>query len=311
LKIERLLTITVLLLNRRRVTAKELAERFEVSVRTIYRDVETLNGAGIPVISNQGHEGGLTIPDNYKLSRQLLTFDDMLSILTTLQGVNRTMQNSDLQRVIEKITALIPEEKESQYQNHADSFVIDINHWGMADLQRETLQKVHEAVGRSLLLGFSYTGADGRKSLRLVEPHTLVYKNFTWYLLAYCRNRLDFRFFRLSRMRELAPNQGHFVRRQVGPLSRFTDPDSRPLVELIVKFIPAIRVKVEEHFSPAQLQYSADGAIIATMTFPENPWILSFLLSFGSDAEILSPPRWREAIEKKITEMQKLYSNLT
>ena len=280
-------------------------------MRTIYRDIETLNGAGIPVISTQGHEGGLVIPDNYKLSRQLLTFDDMLSLLTTLQGVNKTMQNSDLQRIIEKITALIPEDKEHHYRTHSDSFVIDIAPWGMACNLRETVQAVHEAVRRSLLLCFTYTGAGGRESHRVVEPHTLIYKSFTWYLLAHCRERQDFRLFRLSRMRGVTVGQEHFVRREVGSLNRFAEQDSRPQVKLIVKFIPTIRVKVEEHFDPSQLHYDADGSITATLTFPEDDWILSFLLSFGSDAEVLSPPRWREALSKKVTEMQKLYGNLT
>ena len=311
MKIERLLAIIVILLNRRRATAGELAERFEVSVRTIYRDVQTLNGAGIPVVSTQGHEGGLTIPDNYKLSRQLLTFDDMLAILSTLQGVNRTMQNKDLQRIIEKISSLIPKEKEQHYQTHRDSFVIDIAPWGVAETSRTTVQAVQDTVGRSLLLGFSYTAADGRKSRRLVEPHCLIYKNFIWYLLAYCREREDFRLFRLSRMRELAPGQEHFVRREVGPIDRFTERDSRPLVKLIVKFAPAVRAKIEEHFSPEHLHYQPDGFIIAKLTFPEDEWILSFLLSFGGNAEVLSPVRWREAIIKKSMEIQKLYSNLT
>ncbi|MBU1566048.1 MAG: YafY family transcriptional regulator [Proteobacteria bacterium] len=311
MKIERLLAIIVLLLNRRRVTARELAERFEVSVRTIYRDVETLNGAGVPVISTQGHEGGLTIPDNYKLSRQLLTFDDMLSILSTLQGVNRTMQNNDLLRIIEKISALIPEDKELHYRTYSDSFVIDIAPWGMSEIFRVTMQIVHEAVGRSLLLGFTYTDAGGQESLRLVEPHTLIYKSFTWYLLAYCRERLDFRLFRLSRMRDPKHTREHFIRREVGALNRFAERDNRPLVELIVKFCPAIQVKVEEHFGPSHLHYEEDGSIIATLTFPEDDWILSFLLSFGSDAQVLSPLRWREAVAKKVTEMQKLYSSLT
>ncbi|MFH0784817.1 MAG: YafY family protein [Pseudomonadota bacterium] len=311
MKIERLLAIIVLLLNRRRVTAKELAERFEVSVRTIYRDVETLNGAGIPVISSQGHEGGLAIPDNYKLSRQLLTFDDMLSVLSTLQGVNKTMQNDDLQRIIEKFTALIPEDKEQYYRTHSDSFIIDIDPWGMPDKLRQTIRTVNAAVGKSLLLRFSYTDAGGRESYRLVEPHTLIYKSFTWYLLAYCRKRLDFRMFRLSRMRDPAPQPEHFARRESGDLSRFSERDSRPLVTLKIKFSPAIRIKVEEHFDPSQLHHAEDGTIIATLTFPEDEWILSFLLSFGSDAEILSPPRWREAMRKKMVEMQRLYSNVT
>ena len=311
MKIERLLAITVMLLNRRKVTAGELADYFEVSVRTIYRDIEALNGAGIPVVSAQGHEGGLTMPDNYKLSRQLLTFSDMLSLLTALKGVNRTMQDSDIERIIEKVTALIPEEKEPLYRTHADSFVIDISPWGMAGNNRETVQTVQQAVSRSLLLDFAYTGADGRNSRRQVEPHTLLYKSFIWYLLGYCREREDFRLFRLSRMRLLQTVQEHFVRRPVAPLDQFFDRDRRPPVELVLKFVPEVRIKVEEHIAPPQLRYEADGSLIATLTMPEDDWIMSFLLSFGSDVEVLAPPRWREAISKKCMAMQNLYTNLT
>lgn len=308
LKIERLLAITVMLLNRRRVTAKELAERFEVSVRTIYRDVETLNGAGIPVVSSQGHAGGLAIPDNYKLSRQLLTFEDMLSLLTALKGVNRTLKNEDIERVIAKITALIPEEKEPLYRSHADSFVIDLSPWGTADLQRDKVQAVHGAVSRSVLLGFAYTGADGRASERLVEPHTMLYKGFTWYLLAWCRTRRDFRLFRLSRMRDVKPLPERFARRPLAPLDRFLEQDSRPPVELVLKFHPSLRVKLEEHIAPSQLREDGEGRLIATLTMPEDDWVLSFLLSFGDKLEVVSPPRWREAVTKTCRAIEKIYA---
>ncbi|MBE0586385.1 MAG: HTH domain-containing protein, partial [Desulfofustis sp.] len=113
MKIERLLAIIVLLLNRRKITARELAGRFEVSVRTIYRDIATLNGAGIPVISSQGQAGGLAIPDGYKLSRQLLTARDLEAMLATLRGVNQALANKDLQRIIDTLDNLLPKNDES------------------------------------------------------------------------------------------------------------------------------------------------------------------------------------------------------
>lgn len=308
MKIERLLAITVMLLNRRHVTAKELAERFEVSVRTIYRDVETLNGAGVPVISSQGHAGGLAIPDNYKLSRQLLTFEDMLSLLTALKGVNRTLKNDDLERIIAKITALIPEEKEPLYRSHADSFIIDLSPWGTADLQRDKVRAVHEAVSRSLLLGFAYTGADGRMSERLVEPHTLLYKGFTWYLLAWCRLRGDFRLFRLSRMRDVRSFPERFMRRPLAPLERFFQEDNRPPVDFVLRFHPALRIRLEEHIPPSQLREDGEGWLTATLAMPEDDWILSFLLSFGDKLEVLSPPRWRETLKKTCRAIEKIYA---
>ena len=311
MKIERLLSITVLLLNRKRVVAQELADRFEVSVRTVYRDIQTLNGAGIPVVTYQGYGGGLCIPDNYKLSRQLLTFDDMLSILTTLKGVNRTLKNNDVEVAIEKIAALIPEDKDELYQKYSDSFIVDITGWGVGKRFQKTVKTVHGAVSKTVLLSFSYTGADGRKSQRLVEPHTLILKNFTWYLFAFCRVRGDFRLFRLSRMRLLVLEKNHFSRRKVDPWQSLYDHGDRPVVDLVLKFVPKLKIKVEEYFEEDQLQYEIDGSIIAKITLPEDDWILSFLLGFGSDMEVISPLHWRERLYKKCDEIQKIYTNMT
>lgn len=312
MKIDRLLAMTILLLNRRKLTARELAEYFEVSVRTIYRDADTLNRAGIPVISFQGYEGGFCIPDNYKLSRQLLTFEDMLSLLTTLNGVNASLQNVDLDRAIEKITALIPADKEEAYRRHTDSFVIDIAPWGTTTHRQEVLTQVHKSVQDSSLLHFEYTGSQGKQSKRLVEPHTLVFKNYNWYLLAYCRLREAIRVFRLSRIRNIRVSPEHFVRRPVAPGYYFQPQnDSRPLVELILKFYAQARIRVEEIFDHQHLKYNDDGSITANISVPEDEWIISFILGFGDAVELLSPPAWRHSLNEKINTLQKIYSNLT
>lgn len=311
MKIERLLAITIILLNRRQVLAKDLAERFEVSVRTIYRDIQTLNGAGIPVVSYQGYGGGLCIPDNYKVSRQLLTFDDMVSILTTLKGVNHTLKNEDVERAIEKISSLIPEEREAEYLRQTDSFVVDISPWGIDERLQHTIKQVHESVSASSLLHFSYTGANGKRSTRKVEPHTLIYKNFTWYLLAYCLKRGDFRLFRISRIRDLKCLSEHFVRRPVEPLANFQGNEGRKMVELVLKFDPAIRVKVEEQFDDTELTEDMEGFIIATFSWPDDDWVMCYVLGLGSDVEVIRPLCLREAVQKKCAEIQKKYTNMT
>lgn len=313
MKIERLLTTTVMLLNRRKVTAGELAGYFGISLRTVYRDIETLNASGIPVISSQGYDGGFSIPDNYRLSRQLLTFEDMLAILTTLKGVNYTLQNRDLDRVIEKIAALVPAEKEEAYQRHNDSFLIDIGPWGGSKGQEGLIGEIQRAIGGSRLLQFDYCGAGGEASRRLVEPHALVQKSFTWYLLGFCRLRGDFRVFRLSRMDGVSVADGHFLRRQVEPRQFFLpENDSRPLVTVSLRFSGRVRVRVEEGFGREQLSAAAeDGSLIATFSLPENEWIMAMILSYGDDVEVLAPPRLRAAVAEKIEGMRKKYRNLT
>jgi predicted DNA-binding transcriptional regulator YafY len=309
MKLERLLAIVVLLLNRRKITASQLAERFEVSVRTVYRDIQTLNGAGIPIISNQGYEGGFSIPDNYKLSRQLLSFEDMLSILTTLKGINRTLNNEDLTRVIDKFTSLVPDDRMDVYKRHSESFIIDINGWGKTDRLKERIRQVQTAVTDSTLLFFSYTDAGGNQTRRQVEPHCLIFKTFAWYMLAYCRLRQDFRLFRLSRMRQIESLPEHFLRRNPEEYNVAVRQDSRPSIKLVLRFHPRARIRVEDIFDQDLLAYDTDGSITVTLFFPEDPWIISFVLSFGPEVEVISPKRIRKAVQEKCLAMQKIYCN--
>ena len=312
MKIERLLAMTILLLNRRKMTAKDLADYFEVSIRTIYRDVETLNRAHIPIVSFQGYDGGFCIPDHYKLSRQLLTFSDMLAILTTLKGVNLTLKNKEVDLAIEKITALIPTEKQAQYQQHQTSFLIDISPWGSQDKLQKTIAKVHEGVNTSRVLEFEYTPASGTPILRRVEPHTLIFKGFGWYLLGFCRLRKAFRVFKLARMRSLCKGPEHFVRRPVDPGAHFRpENDPRPPIEMILKFPARIIVKIEETLGRECIIEKNDNHIMVCLSMPEDDWVHSFILSHGENVEVMSPPRLRRAIEKKILKMKKNYTNLT
>lgn len=304
--------MTVMLLNRRKVTAKELSEYFGVSVRTIYRDVETLNHSGIPVISWQGYEGGFCISENYKLSKQLLTFDDMLSILTTLKGVNNTLKNRDLENCIEKIAALIPEDKEEAYLKHSDSFVIDISPWGSSSQYSNTIQLVHEGVSDSKLVSFKYRSANGKDSMRIVEPHTMVMKNFSWYLLAFCKLRKEFRVFRLQRMKEVSLMEEHFLRKEITPSEYFnTDNDSRKKETIKIQFSKSVKMRIEELFDEKQIAINSDNSFTVTLKLPIDDWVHSIILNFGENAEVLSPKSLRDDISKKIEKMNKIYSNLT
>jgi predicted DNA-binding transcriptional regulator YafY len=215
MRIDRMLSITVMLLNRERIPAKELADKFEVSVRTIYRDIDAINMAGIPIVSYQGNSGGFGIMPNYKLERQLLTFDSMVSILSALKGVNQTLGDESIDGAIEKITSLVPKEKADDLHSMTERIVMDILPWGSSRRQRENLQLVHAAIAANKLVEFDYLSDNGSIVNRSVEPMTLVFKGYAWYLFGYCLVRKDFRLFRLTRMRELAILDDSFNRKNV------------------------------------------------------------------------------------------------
>ncbi len=309
MKIERLLTMTILLLNRRKVTAKELAEQFNITVRTVYRDIETLNASGIPVISYQGYEGGFCIADNFKMSRQLLTFDDITSLLSLLKGVNQTLHNRDVASVIEKITALIPSEREAEYQTHSNSFMIDITPWGRGAHIEELITDMHSAVSESRKVTFDYTTANGNSSIRSVEPHTMVMKSFSWYLLGYCELREQFRLFKLVRMQNISISETRFVRREIDPQKFFSNgSDTRPLMDVVLKFDSSMRYKIEEDFDSSQYKINEDASLTVSFPIQEDEWVTSMILSYGANVTVLSPARLQKRVAQEIQKMQTLYS---
>lgn len=308
MRLERLLAIIVLLLNRRRLTAGELAQRFEVSVRTIYRDIAALNGAGIPVIATQGHEGGLAIPDGYKLSRQLLPARDLAAMLATLRGVNRAMANRDLERIIDTLDNLLSPENDPGPLPAHRRLVVDITPWGPALTPEQTVETVQRAVDGALLLEFAYTDSTGQASRRRVEPHVLVFKGYAWYVIAYCRLRRDFRIFRLSRISAPRLCGEAFVPREVGDIGRFLDFHCGPVEPVRLRVAAAARARVEDLFPGTDFRPDGEGTYTIDVQLPDDPWLFSLLLGFGTDLQILAPQSWRDKMKKNIRAIAEVYA---
>ena len=297
-----------MLINRRKVAAPELAEHFDVSIRTIYRDIEAIHSAGIPVVSCQGHDGGFCIMENYRLNRQMLTFQEILSILTTLKGINTTLGNREMDNAIEKIGCLIPEDKEEEFERLSEQIAIDIIPWGSQQRQQEHFKSLHQCISAQKLVSFTYTNNISITTARVVEPMTLLFKSYCWYLFGYCRTRKDFRIFKLSRMRNLSIQDEQFSRRQKSfrEILSADGPDKKPM-NLELKFTPQARVKVEDFFEPDQIRIHDDGTITVTILFPEDEWIYSWLLSFADEVEVLKPKHIREKFIEKLKKIQKKY----
>jgi predicted DNA-binding transcriptional regulator YafY len=308
MRIDRLLGITVTLLNRDRIAARELADRFEVSVRTIYRDLETIHLAGIPVVSHAGHQGGYGILDTFRIDRQVLTFEDIVSLVSTLRGVNSALENRELDAAVEKIANLLPRHGDETLKQISERIVIDILPLGYAKKQKDRFQSVHRAVMERRLVRFDYCNNRGESSSRSVEPMTLVFKGTTWYLFAFCRLKMDYRLFRLSRMTPPVLLDETFERRNKS-FQEFFAPDPSPPgnVDLKLRFSPQIRIRVEDFFDPDQIRMDASGRLLVDVVFPEDEWVYSFLLGFGEHLEVLAPDRIRDLLRKKAEKIQVVY----
>lgn len=308
MRIDRMLGIIVLLLNRDKISAKKLSERFEVSVRTIYRDIESINMAGIPIVSHAGSKGGFGILENYRLDRQILSIEDMTSIITALKGVGTSLGDNDLDNIAEKILSLVPREKIETVNKHFEEIVIDIAAWGFREKSKEYLKILQSAISENYLVKFSYRNMRGEILQRIVEPMTVIFKGYAWYLFAFCKARNDYRLFRLSRMDNLEIVNQKFQRRNISYKEYFSNPENIvTTVDLVLKFSPEVRIRVEEYFEEGVVKYTSDGSMIVSISFPEDEWVYSTILSFGEYVEVISPPHIRKIVSEKADKISSIY----
>jgi len=307
MRIDRLLAITVTMLSRDRVNARELAERFEISLRTVYRDLEALSLAGIPVIPYAGHGGGYSLQENYRLDRRLLNLDDLKAILSSLSGISHSLPDGRLNETMEKIASLVPQQHREELYN-LEQVVIDTLPWSDHSDQQKRIQRIHRAIADSTGIEFVYCNQKGESSHRRIEPMTLFFKGYSWYLFGFCLHKNDYRFFRLSRMKELRFSDSHFSRRPASYkdfLPHFLP--SAPLISITLEFAARFRPFVEDIFDSTSLEEMPDGRLRAHLQMPDSEWIYGMILSFGEHVRVVSPERIRDEVVRRAEKIFSLY----
>jgi predicted DNA-binding transcriptional regulator YafY len=300
MRIDRMLGIVVILLNRDRISAKYLSERFEVSVRTIYRDIESINLAGIPIVAYAGNNGGFGIMENYRLDRQVLTLQDMTSILTALKGVSSTLEDNDLDNVTEKILSLVPNDKLDLLKQRFDEFCIDIMPWGYKPKTKEYLKDIQRAISEKILIQFDYRNTKNEKGCRIIEPMTLVFKGYAWYLFGFCRSKNDFRIFKIIRMNNLSLTGDSFKRKEKSYQDFAKQPSEQlKLIDVVLHYKKEYRGQVEEYYDEANILYNDDESITVKFSVPNDSWLQSMILASGEYVEVIEPAYLRNIIKEK------------
>lgn len=312
MKLERLLSIIILLLNRRMVQAKELAERFEVSVRTIYRDIEAINGAGIPIVTYQGTNGGIGLADGYRLDRNVLTNDELAAIVTALRSISTSYGNEQHLQLMEKMNSVVLPQYAEEFQHKASRVLIDYSPWDGNERLRPKLQLLKDAVDSCRIAEFIYSNAEGLVSHRIVEPHMLIMKGRQWYLKAYCLVKEQFRLFKLKRMKELEIVPERTFIRRVFPVQEDTtgqESSRDPLntTEFVLRFRADSRHLAEEWFGIEELLPLDDGSCQVRKAYPEDEWLYRFILGLGHYAEVLEPLHLREIIASRAEQAAQIY----
>lgn len=294
LKIERLLSIVITLLNRKRVQAKELADTYGVSIRTIYRDIDTISLAGIPIVTYQGTGGGIGLIEGYHLEQGLLSEDEMKDIVIGLQSLSTVLDENRTSQLLERFRRLNRNAEQA-------SFVVDYSGWKEDTKESNARNFIKSVIDDSYMLSFQYCNVDGVKSERVVEPHTLVLKGQRWYLYAYCSERQAFRLFKLSRMTELNKMEQHFEPRDLSEEVLPWKPEFIKLKEsvspILLQFNKRAKHIAEEWFGHEALQLQSDtGTYLVHVPYHENDWLYRFILGFGADVVVVEPLHLRYKI---------------
>lgn len=301
MKIDRLIGILTILLQTEKTTTAFLAEKFEVSRRTINRDIETLGQAGIPIVTSRGQNGGISIMENYKIDRTLLTSSDMRAILAGLKGLDSVSGTNRYQQLMDKLSL-----GNADILSSNDHILIDLSSWYKTSLAPK-IELIQNAVEGQEMLSFLYHAPKG-ESRRQIEPYLLVFQWASWYVWGYCKMREDFRLFKLNRMTELKNTGISYEKRPVPPQALATERMFHTTIQAEILFEPEMKWRLVEEFGIDSFREREDGRLLFSFGFAGREQLFGWLLSFGAEAELLKPQELREEMLEMIQKMERRLS---
>lgn len=300
MKIDRLIGILSILLQRETVTAPYLAEQFEVSRRTINRDIEDLCKAGIPIVTKQGVNGGISIMDNYKLDHTLLTNTEMQDILAGLRSLDSVNGTNRYGQLMEKLAA-----GTSDFMAGNQSILIDLSSWYKESLVPK-IELIRNAIDHCRELQFTYYAPCG-ESERCVKPYYLIFRWSNWYVWGWCKTREDFRLFKLNRLDNLRLLKTVFVKQSV-PLPNLTNEYIFPGgIHVKAVFDAGCKWRLVEEFGPHCFGEQADGTLLFHADYTDKKNLITWILTFREQVQLLEPEDIRKEIQQIIEKMKKRY----
>lgn len=304
MKINRLFAIVYLLLDKKMMTAKELAGYFEVSTRTILRDICSLSVAGIPIFTSKGRGGGISILDTFRLDKTVLTAEEQSLIILALQGLAATNNK--------QVATLLPKLKALFNRSDIDWIEVDFSRWGHQQTDNKKFETIKQAILLHKAITCRYVNSYGESKKRKILPLKLVFRSKSWYLLGVDARTLNRRMYKLNRMlNELTIGdsfEGDNLLSVDNP--KLHCPRSTKLITVSLRFDPGIVYRAYDEFDADYIIKNSDGTFNVTVTIPHDEWIYGFLLSLGSSVYVLGPKNVRQRLLFKAKEIELLYAKL-
>ena len=297
MKDNRLFRILYYILEKEKVTANELADKFEVSVRTIYRDIDSISSVGVPIFTTQGKGGGIKIDNEFILNKSLYDTNEKEQIIAALQGLEKTNE-AYKSELITKLSALFKIKNSNWIE-------IDFTSWGSNNTYQDLFNALKTTIINKNIISFSYNSSKAEKINRKVKPIRLLFKEQDWYLYAFCLLRNDFRYFKLSRMKDLevlAINyEDNFENVVLKKELKYEN-----IVNIKLKFDKSVAFRVYDEFNEA-IEEDEKGNLYVEIKIPNNYKLYNYIFSFGSNVEILEPKEIRNQFKNMINEIAKKY----
>ncbi len=310
MKVDRLISIIMILLEKERIGAQELAEFFEVSPRTIYRDIDAINMAGIPVCSTPGVGGGFAIMDTYKVDKKVFSTADLSAILMGLSNLSTMIRGDELVNALAKVKSFIPADNAKDIELKANQIYVDLSPWmGNRNIQAY-LEIVKTALQENKLLSFDYADRHGNKTARTAEPYQLLLKSNHWYWHGYCHKRNDFRLFKISRISNLQTQKELFTPRDYQkPQLDATDIAAKMQRKIKIRIHRSVMDRVLDYCPYDQFSPDGDEHYIVDFPFIENEYHYNILFSFGDKCECLEPLHIRAEMKRRIHDIAAIYES--
>lgn len=307
LKIDRLLGIIILLIHRKRIKAVELSRHFEVSERTIYRDINSLNLAGIPIVSLPGQEGGYELMDGFQLDKKYLTLDELLSIHWALKSIEKVTGFEDISSLILKINQLIgPVSKQDK------SVQLHISH---PNIHMNLIHTIYKSIKNCRVIVIRYVDHKGTETDRAIEPMGIYLEDYHWYTWAYCLLRNELRVFKLSRIVETYAIDRYFTRRPYTiediDAKRGRNPESKvSSFTVCLQFSQEMRAEVLDNFKENEIENNLDGTIIVKRNYYTADQAIKQIIGYGNKVRIVYPENLIVKFIKCLDDIKKLYKDL-
>lgn len=291
MKIDRLLGILTILLQNERITAPYLAEKFEVTRRTIGRDIDTLCQSGIPIITYQGSGGGISIAEGFKLDKSILTVDELSGIIAGLKGIGSVSEKSHIEKTLDKLSA-----NKDIVVSLREPIVIDLASHYKGSLT-EKIELIKRAIHEQRLIEFDYYYEKGITHRR-IEPYFIIFQWAAWYIFGFCQERKDWRLFKMMRLWDLRLCPETYIPREIPPEKRdFSEclPDDK---KLVVLFDPSVRYQLIETYGLNCCTETEEGLLRLEIGYTNRDFTISWILGFGDKARVLEPVDMAEHIKR-------------